>query len=66
MMSKAGVVGGRARRRAARQRGEPALRRAVGARRELAGRGHAGRVWLNGRDLGGTPARRAYLEASHD
>jgi hypothetical protein len=57
----------------ARRRGE--LHRADGdrrvgqiikARRELATHRVGGRVWLNGREVGGADARYAHLEASHD
>jgi hypothetical protein len=55
-----------ARRDATRRRGEHRLWRAITARRGLTDRHRGGRTWLNGRELGDTPARFAHLEASHD
>ena len=48
-----------------RAAGNRRVGRAIEARHDLATRG-VGRVWLNGRELGGADPRYAHLEASHD
>jgi hypothetical protein len=40
--------------------------RAIRARRDLASPRAGGRVWLNGREVGGADPRYTHLETSHD
>lgn len=49
---------------------DPRIPRAIDARRRLArtasGERPAGRVWINGREVGGADPRYAHLEHGHD